>query len=307
MAQTDARMGRIHRSKMRRPPRRWHPVRVDDPDQIRERGRWCGRGPEGCDLSSERRLHKPGAMSPWPWPRVPASAVSRLSGNGRSTALNGPGRTGGSPAPRWWRRGGNLVASEGGGGEQVVVTAEHVVTATGNHAAAHSRRLLGDQEAPALPRWSIAFNRDLEPDPALVEWRGSPTPSPPGGCAMTDAKWYLPREERGGWILGPYEHGAPRAVLYEGARDVPRRPLPARILERSRRNKHVDDPPDSVLGDGGSEGRLQTVRSVTRRMATPLVGANPRRACAHHVALAEGFSLQGSTAAGRVPDTTSLS
>jgi len=101
-------------------------------------------------------------------------------------------------------KGGNLVASE----EQVVVTAEHVVTATGNHAQ-RTARLLGIK-SPAIPvehQFIVT-----EPDSALVEWRKSNPEHPV--LRDADAKWYV-REERGGWILGPYEHGAPARFLYE--------------------------------------------------------------------------------------------
>ena len=101
-------------------------------------------------------------------------------------------------------KGGNLVPSE----EQVVVTAEHVVTATGNHAQ-RTARLLGIK-MPAIPvehQFIVT-----EPDPALLEWRKSNPEHPV--LRDADAKWYV-REERGGWILGPYEHGAPARFLYE--------------------------------------------------------------------------------------------
>lgn len=102
-------------------------------------------------------------------------------------------------------RGGNLVPSE----EQIVVTAEHVVTATGNHAQ-RTARLLGIK-IPAIPvehQYIVT-----EPDPALVEYRKQ------GGAEHpvlrdADAKWYV-REERGGWILGPYERNAPARFLYD--------------------------------------------------------------------------------------------
>src|SRR6056297_1065901 len=101
-------------------------------------------------------------------------------------------------------KGGNLVPSE----EQVVVTAEHVVTATGNHAQ-RTARLLGIK-MPAIPvehQFIVT-----EPDPALLEWRKSNPEHPV--LRDADAKWYV-REERGGWILGPYERGAPARFLYD--------------------------------------------------------------------------------------------
>ncbi|EKE43975.1 aminomethyl transferase family protein [Oceaniovalibus guishaninsula JLT2003] len=95
-------------------------------------------------------------------------------------------------------KGGNLVSTD----ERVVVTAEHVVTATGNHAQ-RTARLLGIR-TPAIPvehQYIVT-----EPDPALVEWRKANGEHPV--LRDVDARWYV-REERGGWILGPYEDGAP--------------------------------------------------------------------------------------------------
>jgi dimethylglycine dehydrogenase len=68
-------------------------------------------------------------------------------------------------------KGGNLVPSD----EQVVIHAEHVVTATGNHAQ-RTAQLLGIK-MPAIPvehQYIVT-----EPDPALVEWRKS-NPRAPG-------------------------------------------------------------------------------------------------------------------------------
>ena len=50
-----------------------------------------------------------------------------------------------------------------------------------------------------------------EPDPALVEWRKNNPEHPV--LRDADAKWYV-REERGGWILGPYEYNAPARFEY---------------------------------------------------------------------------------------------
>ncbi len=101
-------------------------------------------------------------------------------------------------------QGGNLVASD----EKVEVHAEHVVTATGNHAQ-RTARLLG-VKIPAIPvehQYIVT-----EPDPMLVEWRKSNPQHPV--LRDADAKWYV-REERGGWILGPYERNAPARFLYD--------------------------------------------------------------------------------------------
>ncbi len=107
-------------------------------------------------------------------------------------------------ATKMVEKGGNLIASD----EQVTIHAEHVVTATGNHAQ-RTARLLGIK-IPAIPvehQYIVT-----EPDPALVEWRKANPEHPV--LRDADAKWYV-REERGGWILGPYEEGAPARFLYD--------------------------------------------------------------------------------------------
>ena len=100
-------------------------------------------------------------------------------------------------------KGGNLVPSD----EQITITAEHVVTATGNHAQ-RTARMLGIK-IPAIPvehQFIVT-----EPDPALVAYRKAHGEHPV--LRDADAKWYV-REERGGWILGPYEGGAPARFEY---------------------------------------------------------------------------------------------
>ncbi len=100
-------------------------------------------------------------------------------------------------------KGGNLVPSD----EQMVIHADHVVTATGNHAQ-RTAKLLGIK-IPAIPvehQFIVT-----EPDPALVAWRKDNPEHPV--LRDADAKWYV-REERGGWILGPYEQGAPARFEY---------------------------------------------------------------------------------------------
>jgi dimethylglycine dehydrogenase len=106
---------------------------------------------------------------------------------------------------RMVEKGGNLVPSE----EQIIITAEHVVTATGNHAQ-RTARLLGIK-IPAIPvehQYIVT-----EPDPKLQDWRKAGNPEHPV-LRDADAKWYV-REERGGWILGPYERKAPARFLYD--------------------------------------------------------------------------------------------
>ncbi|NUB44628.1 FAD-dependent oxidoreductase [Fertoebacter nigrum] len=105
---------------------------------------------------------------------------------------------------RMVEQGGNLVASD----ETFEIRAEHVVTATGNHAQ-RTARLLGIK-IPAIPvehQYIVT-----EPDPMLVEWRKTNPQHPV--LRDADAKWYV-REERGGWILGPYERNAPARFLYD--------------------------------------------------------------------------------------------
>ncbi|MDG1935276.1 MAG: FAD-dependent oxidoreductase [Paracoccaceae bacterium] len=100
-------------------------------------------------------------------------------------------------------KGGNLVSSD----EQTIIHAEHVVTATGNHAQKTAKLL--KIKTPAIPvehQFIVT-----EPDPALVEWRKSNGEHPV--LRDADAKWYV-REERGGWILGPYERNAPARFKY---------------------------------------------------------------------------------------------
>lgn len=101
---------------------------------------------------------------------------------------------------RMAERGGNLVPSD----ESFEIRCEHVVTASGNHAQRTA-------EMRGIPLTAIPVERQYivtEPDPALVDWRKSNPEHPV--LRDADATWYV-REERGGWILGPYERGAPPA------------------------------------------------------------------------------------------------
>lgn len=84
-------------------------------------------------------------------------------------------------------RGGNLAPSD----EAFEIRAEHVVTASGNHAQ-RTARMLGIK-LPAIPvehQYVVT-----EPDPALAAWRKSNPEHPV--LRDADAKWYV-REERGG-------------------------------------------------------------------------------------------------------------
>ncbi len=96
---------------------------------------------------------------------------------------------------RMVEKGGNLIPS----GDIFDIHAEHVVTATGNHAQ-RTARLLGIK-IPAIPvehQYIVT-----EPDPALVKWRAEGNPEHPV-LRDADAKWYV-REERGGCGTLRYE------------------------------------------------------------------------------------------------------
>ena len=178
-------------------------------------------------------------------------------------------------------KGGNLVPSD----EQVVIHAEHVVTATGNHAQ-RTARLLG-LKIPAIPvehQYIVT-----EPDPALVEWRQSNPEHPV--LRDADAKWYV-REERGGWILGPYERNAPARFLY----DVPESfradlfPLDLERIEEEYMSMIHRIPSSETVGlKDDYNGPICYTPD-----GNPLVGPAPGL---RNMWLAEGFSF-GITAAG---------
>ena len=84
-----------------------------------------------------------------------------------------------------------------------VITCEHVVCATGNYAR-QTGKMFGIN-VPAIPVEHQYIVYDKSPE--LEEYRAK------GGRELavlreSDKSYYL-REERLGWILGPYEHGAP--------------------------------------------------------------------------------------------------
>ena len=178
-------------------------------------------------------------------------------------------------------KGGNLVPSE----EQQVITAEHVVTATGNHAQ-RTAKLLGIK-IPAIPvehQYIVT-----EPDPALVEYRKTHGEHPV--LRDADAKWYV-REERGGWILGPYEQGAPARFKY----DVPESfradlfPLDLERIEEEYMSMIHRIPTSETVGlKDDFNGPICYTPD-----GNPLVGPAPGL---RNMWLAEGFSF-GITAAG---------
>ena len=178
-------------------------------------------------------------------------------------------------------KGGNLVPSD----EQTEVRAEHVVTATGNHAQ-RTARLLGIK-IPAIPvehQYIVT-----EPDPMLQEYRKNNPEHPV--LRDADAKWYV-REERGGWILGPYEQGAPARFLY----DVPESfradlfPLDLERIEEEYMSMIHRLPSSETVGlKDDFNGPICYTPD-----GNPLVGPAPGL---RNMWLAEGFSF-GITAAG---------
>ncbi len=87
------------------------------------------------------------------------------------------------------------------------VTCEHVVCATGNYAR-QTAAMVGLQ-IPAIPVEHQYIVTDV--DPALQEYRAAGNPELPI-LRESDAQYYF-REERMGWILGPYEKGAPACFV----------------------------------------------------------------------------------------------
>ncbi|WP_299885971.1 FAD-dependent oxidoreductase [uncultured Ruegeria sp.] len=179
-------------------------------------------------------------------------------------------------------QGGNLVP----GDEQVVITAEHVVTASGNHAQ-RTAKMLGIK-MPAIPVEHQFIVMDK--DPALVEYRAN------GGAEHpvirdADAQSYV-REERGGWILGVYEKNAPACFEY-GVPDSFRADLFPLDLERIEEQymamiHRVPSCEESGLKDDFNGPICYTPDG------NPLVGPAPGL---RNMWLAEGFSF-GITAAG---------
>ncbi|MDP3339061.1 FAD-dependent oxidoreductase [Frigidibacter sp.] len=179
-------------------------------------------------------------------------------------------------------KGGMLVASE----EAFEIRAEHVVTATGNHAQ-RTARLLG-LKIPAIPvehQYIVT-----EPDPMLAAWRKAGNAEHPV-LRDADAKWYV-REERGGWILGPYERNAPARFLY----DVPESfradlfPLDLERIEEEYMSMIHRIPSSETVGlKDDFNGPICYTPD-----GNPLVGPAPGL---RNMWLAEGFSF-GITAAG---------
>ncbi|TDT76898.1 dimethylglycine dehydrogenase [Litoreibacter halocynthiae] len=178
-------------------------------------------------------------------------------------------------------KGGNLVASD----EQTVITAEHVVTATGNHAQRTAELL--KIKIPAIPVEHQFIV--MEQDPALVEWRKTNPEHPV--IRDADAQSYV-REERGGWILGVYEKNAPARFEY-GVPDSFRADLFQLDLERIEQQymemiHRIPSCEECGLKDDFNGPICYTPDG------NPLVGPAPGL---RNMWLAEGFSF-GITAAG---------
>ncbi|WP_417728309.1 GcvT family protein [Roseovarius sp.] len=179
-------------------------------------------------------------------------------------------------------KGGNLVASE----EQIVITAEHVVTASGNHAQTTAKKL--GIKIPAIPVEHQFVVMDQ--DPALVEYRKNGGKEHPV-VRDADAQSYV-REERGGWILGVYEKNAPACFEY-GVPDSFRADLFPLDLERIEEQymamiHRIPSCEESGLKDDFNGPICYTPDG------NPLVGPAPGL---RNMWLAEGFSF-GITAAG---------
>jgi len=179
-------------------------------------------------------------------------------------------------------KGGNLVPSD----EQIVITAEHVVTASGNHAQTTARKL--GIKIPAIPVEHQFIVMDQ--DPALVAFRKEGNVEHPV-IRDADAQSYV-REERGGWILGVYEKGGPACFEY-GVPDSFRADLFPLDLERIEDQymamiHRVPSCEESGLKDDFNGPICYTPDG------NPLVGPAPGL---RNMWLAEGFSF-GITAAG---------
>lgn len=184
-------------------------------------------------------------------------------------------------ATKMVEKGGNLVPSD----EQIVITAEHVVTASGNHAQ-RTAKMLGIK-IPAIPVEHQFIVMDV--DPALQEYRKTNPEHPVVRDA--DAQSYV-REERGGWILGVYEKHAPARFEY-GVPDSFRADLFELNLERIEEQYLAMIHRIPSCEDSGLKNDFNGPICYTPD-GNPLVGPAPGL---HNMWLAEGFSF-GITAAG---------
>ncbi len=179
-------------------------------------------------------------------------------------------------------KGGNLVP----GDETFEIHAEHVVTATGNHAQRTAQQL--GIKIPAIPVEHQFIVTDV--DPSLQAYRAEGHAEHPV-IRDADAQSYV-REERGGWILGVYEKTAP-ACFEHGVPDSFRADLFPLDLDRIEEQymamiHRMPSCEESGLKDDFNGPICYTPDG------NPLVGPAPGL---RNMWLAEGFSF-GITAAG---------
>ena len=178
-------------------------------------------------------------------------------------------------------KGGNLIPT----GEKFITKCDHLITATGNHAQTTARKL--GIKIPAIPvehQYIVT-----EKDPALEEFRKKNEEHPV--LRDADAKWYV-REERFGWILGPYEKNAPARFEFQVPKSF-RSDLFPLDLER------IEEEYMSLLHRIPSSEKLGLKDDFNGPICytpdgNPLLGPAPGL---NNVWLAEGFSF-GITAAG---------
>jgi hypothetical protein len=177
-----------------------HSLRVDDarPDQG-PLAAGADRGPEGRDLPPDRWLHKPRRCD---------------HGDGQGRAAAGCGDRA-EMAGRWLcldrRSLGRHLHEDGGEGRQprpLRRAGRDPCRACGDRhrqpRAAHGAAV-GDQDA-RHPGGASVYRDGARPGAGRNGARTNPEHPV---LRDADAKWYV-REERGGWILGPYERARPR-------------------------------------------------------------------------------------------------
>jgi dimethylglycine dehydrogenase len=185
-------------------------------------------------------------------------------------------------ATKMVEKGGNLIPSD----EQIVITAEHVVTASGNHAQTTAKKL--GIKIPAIPVEHQFIV--LDQDPELVKFRDAGNVEHPV-VRDADAQSYV-REERGGWILGVYEKNAP-AVFEHGVPDSFRADLFPLDLDRIETQYMAMNHRMPTTENCGLKDDFNGPICYTPD-GNPLVGPAPGL---RNMWLAEGFSF-GITAAG---------
>ena len=140
------------------------------------------------------------------------------------------------------------------------ISCEHVVTATGSWARQTARH--GRPRHPGHRRRAPVSRHRADPELEERKKQGLPELAV---LRESDASYYM-REERQGFILGPYEKGAP-AWAVDGVPEsfgqelLPPRPRPAGAAHRRRHQ------PRAVVRQGRHEEIASTARSPTRPTA----------------------------------------